>query len=211
MTEKKKKKEKILKFKKNVQETSPECDPTEIPEPEIKKLSELEEAQEKARDYLDSLQRLKAEFDNYRKRMAKDRQKVAEFHQSIVLEAILPTLDSFDAALPNNGSSDDDKIYEGLKLIYDGLKTSLNKLGFQKVDVLGKPFDPEIAEALMTQPCEDEEPDTIVGVIATGYSFKGRILRPARVVVSSSPESDETAIFDDADVELTNGESHDDV
>lgn len=160
---------------------------TETKSPE----SDLEKAQRESREYLDSLQRLKAEFDNFRKRMAKERQRSAEMHQSIVIEAVLPTLDNFDAAFQKTESASGDSVYEGLKMIHDGLVNALEKLQLKRLDVVGKPFDPEIAEALMTQPTADSEPDTIIGEISAGYQFKDRILRPARVVVASAlPDSD---------------------
>jgi len=199
---KKKKKNDTLEFKaKNTDGTTNSSVADEIStdfdgnsadvETDVPELSEIEKANLKAQEYLDSLQRLKAEFDNYRKRSAKDRQKLAELQQSIVLEALLPTLDSFDAALPAADSSTDTDIYKGFMLIHAGLVSTLEKLGVQKMDLLNKPFNPETAEALMTQPSQDVEPDTIIGIIAAGYTFKEKVLRPARVVVSSAPEEPE--------------------
>jgi len=153
--------------------------------------TELEKATREAREYLESLQRLKAEFDNYRKRMVKDRQRSAELHQSIVIEAVLPALDSFDAALTGQTDTKADNLLEGLKLIYDGLISSLEKIGLKKLDIMQKPFDPEYAEALMTQPSDDVEPETIIGVISSGYMFKDKVLRPARVVVSKAVPQEE--------------------
>lgn len=160
-------------------EQSAAAEPSETP------LSELEKIQKESREYLDSLQRLKAEFDNFRKRTVKERQRLAELHQSLVLEAILPTLDSFDAALKKTDHSDGESVFQGLRMIYDGLMASLNKIDFKKMELVGDPFDPEKAEALMTQPTETHDPDTVIDVISEGYTFKGRVLRPARVVVSA--------------------------
>ncbi|MBN1295211.1 nucleotide exchange factor GrpE [bacterium] len=146
--------------------------------------TELDSARREAREYLEALQRMKAEFDNFRKRMAKERQRLAELHQSIVLEAILPALDSFDAALHNPDHSDGETVLKGLRLIYEGLMRDLSKLEFSKMDIIGKPFDPELSEALMTQPTDAADPDTIIGLVSSGYLFKGQVLRPARVVVA---------------------------
>jgi len=157
----------------------------------------LEQARKEARDYLDSLQRLKAEFDNFRKRTAKERQRLAELHQSLVLEAILPTLDSFEAALKKSDHSDGESVYQGLRMIHDGLMASLRKMDFDKVSIAGKPFDPELAEALMTVPTDEHPPDTVVDVISEGYQFKGRVLRPARVVVAAPARSAAENIPDD--------------
>ncbi len=156
----------------------------------------LETARREAREYLDSLQRLKAEFDNFRKRMAKERSKMAQFHQSVVLEAILPTLDSFDAALRNPGADVSGNTYQGLKLIYDGLMENLSKLGFKRMEVVDKPFDPEIAEAILVQETETHDPNTVIGEISAGYYFKETVLRAARVVVSSSSTPDDSGFSD---------------
>jgi len=156
--------------------------------------TELEKSRRQAREYLESLQRLKAEFDNYRKRTARERQRLAELHQSLVLENLLPTLDSFDAALDKAEHTDTESVLHGMRMIYEGLMASLKKLEFEKMDILGDVFNPERAEALMTQPTDDHAPDTVIGVISAGYMFKGRVLRPARVVVSvPAGDSDDTS------------------
>lgn len=147
----------------------------------------LETARKQADEYLETLQRLKAEFDNFRKRMAKEKQKLADVHQAVVLEAILPALDSFDAALKQPGRNESSDLYQGLKLIYDVLIRNLEKLDFHRLDVLNAPFDPENSEAIMVQPTDAVASNTVIGEISSGYRFRNSILRPARVVVSASP------------------------
>ena len=149
----------------------------------------LETATRQAAEYLDALQRLMAEFDNYRKRMAKERQRLAEVYQATVLQAILPALDSFDAALQQATTGVSEDSSKGLAMIYSALMSSLGKLDFQKMNLLNSPFDPELAEAIMIQPVANVEPGMVIGEISTGYRFKGNVLRPARVVVSAEAQS----------------------
>ncbi|MBN1356147.1 nucleotide exchange factor GrpE [bacterium] len=159
----------------------------------------LKEARQQASEYLDALQRLKAEFDNYRKRMDKDRQRLAEIYQASVLSDLLPTLDAFDEAfkaksdIPGKADILDDSFRSGIRLVYDGLVDVLQKLGLEKLNPAGHPFDPEIAEAMAVVPSVELPPDHVIQVITTGYRFKNRVLRPAKVIVSSQqPPSPET-------------------
>jgi molecular chaperone GrpE len=161
----------------------------------------LEIARKQADEYLEALQRLKAEFDNFRKRMAKERQKLAEIHQAVVLEAVLPALDSFDAALKQPGSDETSDVYQGLKLIYDVLMRNLEALGFHRMELLNTHFDPEISEAIMVQQTDSFEPNTVIGEISAGYRFRNSVLRPARVVVSVSPGAPADSTAGDSDTE----------
>lgn len=157
-----------------------------------KDLDMLEKTQKEASEYLDALQRLKAEFDNFRKRMVKERCKLMEVHQAVVLEAILPALDSFDAALNRPGIDNTNDVYQGLKLIYDVLMTNLEKLDFHRMELINSQFDPEIAEALQVQQIDTVDPGTVIGEISAGYMFRNSVLRPARVVVSAAPEKNDS-------------------
>ena len=167
-------------------------DATEITlDADQKTLEILEKAQKEASEYRDTLQRLKAEFDNFRKRMAKERCRLTDIHQAVVLEAILPALDSFDAALNSPEIDETNEVFQGLKLIYDVLMQNLEKLGFHKMDLLNTDFDPEKSEALMVQQTDTVEPGIVIAEISAGYMFRKSILRPARVVVSCTPEVSE--------------------
>lgn len=165
------------------------CEAGTEPEPAAEPVPEtpLETATRQAAEYLDALQRLMAEFDNYRKRMVKEKQRLAEVYQATVLQAILPALDSFDAALKHASGSPSEDAAKGIGLIYSVMMDNLGKLDFRKMNLLNTPFDPELAEAIMVQPTEEIEPGLVMGEISTGYTFKGNVLRPARVVVSEAP------------------------
>jgi len=181
----------------NIAQQNPELDPAtlapdlaldtndgETTDSKEKNLDPLETANAKADEYLETLQRLKAEFDNFRKRTDKERTRLIEIHQSTVLEKLLPTLDSFDAALQKIEPDQENDFVKGIRLVYEGLMDTLMKLGLERIETLGKPFDPEIAEALMTMPAGENEPDSVVNEIASGYRFKNRVLRPAKVIVA---------------------------
>lgn len=164
-------------------------------EPAVEAVPEtpLETATRQAAEYLDALQRLMAEFDNYRKRMAKEKQRLAEVYQATVLQAILPALDSFDAALQHTANSSAGDTAKGISLIYSVMMENLGKLDFKKMNLLNTRFDPELSEAIMVQPTEEVEPGFVIGEISAGYIFKGNVLRPARVVVSEAPRNQGSA------------------
>ena len=140
-----------------------------------------------AQEYLDSLQRLKAEFDNYRKRIQKERYQLAEIHQSQVIELILPILDSFDAAFQHESERTFEEYREGIRMIHQSLITALVKLGLERMGLLNQAFDPSKAEAVATVVQPDQTEDTVAEEILAGYQFKSRILRPAKVVVAIPP------------------------
>ncbi len=103
------------------------------------------------------------------------------------MEALLPTLHAFEAASGNNVPEENSSFREGMKLIYTQLTDTLNRLGLEKVDVAGKPFDPETAEAVTMISVPDAEPETVIQVLTSAYAFKDKILRPAKVVVAAAP------------------------
>jgi molecular chaperone GrpE len=139
--------------------------------------NELVELATQRDEYLDALQRLKAEFDNYRKRVARDQQELAaRAHERLVRE-LVPVLDDLERALAHEGD-----IEEGVRLIHRRLSEALTKEGLTEVETDGT-FDPHTQEALLSQPSEAEE-GTVIQVLQKGYRLGDRVLRPARVVIS---------------------------
>ena len=133
-------------------------------------------------EYLDALQRLKAEFDNYRKRVARDqRELAARAHERLVKE-LVPMLDDLERALAHEGD-----IEEGVRLVHRALADSLAREGLVEIETDG-PFDPHTQEALLSQPSEAEE-GAVIQVLQKGYRLGDRVLRPARVVISAGPPS----------------------
>ena len=132
-------------------------------------------------EYLDALQRLKAEFDNYRKRVARDQQELAARAHERLIREVLPVLDDLERALAHEGDME-----EGVKLIHRALADALAKEGLVEIETDGK-FDPHTQEALLSQPSDQEE-GAVIEVLQKGYKLGDRVLRPARVVVSQGAD-----------------------
>jgi molecular chaperone GrpE len=125
-------------------------------------------------------QRIQADFENYRKRMARDQIALSERATEGLVEAILPALDGLEMALANLGDADE-KVRKGVELAVGELVTALERHGLARIADLGVAFDPNQHEAVLQ---EDGEGEPIVGdVLRTGYALKGRVLRPAMVKV----------------------------
>ena len=145
-------------------------------------------AAEKERDeYLDALQRLKAEFDNYRKRVARDQQELAaRAHERLVRE-LVPVLDDLERALESAAEHEEGKLEDGVRLVHRALSDALAREGLAEIETAGK-FDPHTQEALLSQP-SDEEEGTVIQVLQKGYTLGDRVLRPARVVISAGADA----------------------
>ena len=158
-------------------------------------LDETEALRVENEELIDDLQRLKAEFDNYRKRAARDQESlVARAHERLVKE-LLPVLDDLERALQAAEEHQEATLEEGVRLVHRALADALAREGLKEVDVDGK-FDPHVHEALLSQPSEAEEGD-VIEVLQKGYELGDRVLRPARVVISGGP-SEETPDGDQA-------------
>lgn len=137
------------------------------------------------------LQRLKAEFDNYRKRVDRDRIAVAEQAQAAVLAQLLPVLDDIDRARAH------DEVSGGFKVVADALESAVAKLGLQRFGDEGDPFDPSLHEAVMHSESPDVDGPTCVSVMRAGYHFRDRLLRPAMVAVAEPPAGDTLDLIDE--------------
>jgi molecular chaperone GrpE len=146
-------------------------------------VDELAAAQKERDEYLDALQRLKAEFDNYRKRVARDQQELVARASERLAKELVPSLDDLERALEAAADHEEAKLEEGVRLVHRALAEALAKEGVAEIETNGK-FDPHTQEALLSQPSEAEE-GTVIQVLQKGYKLGDRVLRPARVVVSS--------------------------
>ena len=151
----------------------------EVVEEEVDALAEVT----RERDvYLDDLQRLKAEFDNYRKRAARDQESlVARAHERLVKE-LLPVLDDLGRALEAAEQHEEAKLEDGVRLVHRQLSDVLAKEGLTEIET-GGAFDPHVHEALLAQP-SDAEPGTVIEVLQKGYRLGDHVLRPARVIIA---------------------------
>jgi len=161
-----------------------------VTEKRVSTKAELEERMallEQERDgYLDDLKRVAADFENYRKRVARDQASlVARAHERLVKE-LLPVLDDLERALEAAAEHEEAKLEEGVRLVHRELRDALAKEGLVEIETNGR-FDPHVHEALLSQPSQEDD-GAILEVIQKGYSLGDRVLRPARVVISQKAE-----------------------
>jgi len=132
---------------------------------------------------LDRLARLQAEFDNARKRAAREQQEFREFAAADVIRTILPILDSFERALKTpSGESGDFR--NGIELIYRQFEDALQKIGVQAIPAIGQVFDPRVHEAIEMVDTTEVEDHHVLHELQRGYKYKDRLLRPAMVRVA---------------------------
>ena len=166
----------------NLQPDSPGSDPESA-----KLLSELD-------DLRQTLLRRQADFENYRKRIEKERTEDSRRATARVIEGLIPVIDGFEHALAAHREKEYEVYRRGFELIYRQLVDNLAKLGVERIDPLGKQFDPHLHQAMDRLETADHEDGTIVQVFQPGYVFHGRVLRPAmvRVAVNAAPASKNT-------------------
>ena len=142
---------------------------------------------ERERDeYLDSLQRLKAEFDNFRKRVARERGELSERAQAALVVKLLDVLDDMDRLNADGGAASPDSMRQAIGLVDKKLRKELEAAGLERLDPAGQPFDPSLHEAVSTVPPPTPDQDhKVSATFQTGYRFKGTLVRPARVQVYS--------------------------
>jgi len=140
-------------------------------------------------EHLNDLKRVAAEFENYRKRVARDQESlVARAHERLVKE-LLPVLDDLERALAAAEEHEEAKLEEGVRLVHRELAAALQREGLAEIDTDGQ-FDPHVHEALLSQPSDAEE-GSVIEVVQKGYTLGDRVVRPARVVVAApKPEGD---------------------
>jgi molecular chaperone GrpE len=154
----------------------------------VEEVDELQSAVRERDEYLDALQRLKAEFDNYRKRAARDRSDLIARSTEGLVKELVPVLDDLERALEAAALHEEATLEDGVRLVHRSLADLLAKEGLVEVSVEGA-FDPHTQEALLSQPSPEPE-GTVLQVIQKGYSLGDRVLRPARVVISAGEGAD---------------------
>jgi molecular chaperone GrpE len=147
--------------------------------------AELGALQAERDELFDRLQRLAAEFDNFRKRSAREQAEQATRANERLVKELLPVIDDLGRALEAAADHEEAKLEEGVRLVHRSLESLLERQGLAEIETKGT-FDPHVHEALLTQPSELAEGE-ILQVIQKGYSLGDRVLRPARVVVSAGP------------------------
>ena len=170
---------------------SPDDELTPTPEEEIRRLHEALEAKTReAEEHRDRYLRAAAEFDNARKRAARERDEYTRYANESLLRELLPVLDNFERALQSSRNEPTAAaVTAGVELIQRELLRVLEKFGVTSFTSVGQPFDPEKHEAIARVPARGQDEGTVVDETARGYLLNGRVLRPAMVTVASSPDA----------------------
>jgi molecular chaperone GrpE len=156
--------------------------------------AQLAEQRGQADLYLDHLQRLQAEFDNYRRRVSQEQLQATSRGKERVLLALLPILANFQLAL-QHADQDPHAVRQGVQMIWQQLEGFLAEQGVERIETIGQPFDPSKHEALTTAPATEETPaNSVVHEIKAGYLVDGRLLCPAQVVVAQNAEAPQAAV-----------------
>jgi molecular chaperone GrpE len=154
---------------------------------ELERLQQaLVDSEERARSHWEQYLRAVAELENVRKRAQRDIESANRYGLEKFAAELLPVRDSLEAAV-KSGAADPQSLREGQQATLQLLSRALEKLGVTVIDPQGEPFDPARHEAMMTQESATAEPDSVLEVIQPGYELNGRLLRPARVIVSRAP------------------------
>lgn len=149
--------------------------------------SELQKLRVERDTLIDRLARLQAEFENARKRTAREQQDFREFALADAIKALLPTLDSFERAL-QTGAAERSEFRSGVELIYKQLQDALLKLGLRAIPAKGELFDPHLHEAIEMVDTTDAADHQILDELQRGYKLKDRLLRPSMVKVARNPK-----------------------
>lgn len=161
--------------------------------------AELDVQRQKTQEHLDHLQRLQAEFSNYRRRVAQEKAQAASHGKEEVLVSLLPILGNLRLAL-QHADQDAKAVHQGVQMIWQQCEEFLRNQGVEPIATVGQLFDPAQHEALSTVPATDETPaNTIVAEINSGYMLNGHLLRAAQVVVARAAEGDTSSPTEPSD------------
>jgi molecular chaperone GrpE len=136
----------------------------------------------------DRLLRLAADFDNYKKRVARERDELMALSNERLVKELLPILDDLERALVAASEHEEVRLEEGVRLVHRSLATLLERNGVKEISTDGV-FDPHVHEALLAQPSDAEE-GSVIDVVQKGYTLGDRVVRPARVVIAAPPPGD---------------------
>ena len=167
--------------------------------------SQLEEAQREGEQFRRLLQRVQADFSNYRKREEEERQEHEQQANERLILKLLPVLDEFELAIDHAAGSNADRQWsEGVRLIHRKVSSILESEGVVRIEALGKQFDPFEHEAVVYQETDKEPEGKVMAVLRGGYKLRGKVLRPAQVAVAKavpSTDEDNSSVYE--------GEEHD--
>jgi molecular chaperone GrpE len=149
----------------------------------------IEKLEEENRVCQDKLLRLAAEFENYKKRMIRERQASLKYAEQDILKDLLPAIDNLERAINQEEATRDvNSLLEGVQLTLKGLEATVTKYGLEPIESVGKPFDPNLHEALVMEASSEIPAQSVLREFEKGYLYKDRLLRAAKVVVSKGQE-----------------------
>jgi molecular chaperone GrpE len=143
----------------------------------------LAAAEARAQEHLADLQRVAADFDNYKKRAMRERDQLVARAAERLVKELLPVLDDLERALEAANEHEEAKLEEGVRLVHRALADALAKEGLTEIETEGA-FDPHVHEALLSQPGDGAESGSVLQVLQKGYRLGERVLRPSRVIVA---------------------------
>lgn len=138
--------------------------------------------------YLDMAQRARAEFENYQKRSQKDRELERKYAYTPLIFDLLPVFDNLERTLQAaQQAGESGALVQGVAMVQNQFLEQLKRHGITRIEAQGKPFDPNLHQAVMQQPSAEHEPNTVILVLEQGFLNHDRVLRPAKVIVSTKP------------------------
>ncbi len=166
--------------------------PAGVDTPTPQQVQELKDRAAKADDHWDRLLRTTADFDNYKKRAAREKQDAIKYANEAVIQKLMPVLDNFDMALSATQNAADENVKalrQGVTMIYQQLKQVLQEAGLEEVNADGQVFDPNFHEAVSQQESKAVPEGHVLQQLRKGYKLRDRLLRPASVVVAKPPKT----------------------
>ena len=164
-------------------EEKAEGEAAEEAEKEDKENKAEEEAKKAEEAESERYMRLMAEFQNFKRRVAKEKSDIHAYANEKIVGELLPVLDNFERALDAEGG-DLEAYAKGMQLIFEQLKTALENAGLEEITAMDETFDPNVHNAVMTDNLEDKEDGTITKVLQKGYKLKDKVIRPSMVAVN---------------------------
>jgi molecular chaperone GrpE len=157
----------------------------DLPQTVPREQQEIESLKRERDDLFDRLLRKQAEFENFKKRMEREKSEFMQFASADLMKELLNALDSFDLAIRNAAANKgSENTLRGFELIYKQLLDTLTRFGLKPLEAKGKKFDPNFHQAVSTKPTSEAEENTVIEEMRKGYTLNGRLLRPAMVTVS---------------------------
>ena len=164
--------------------------PATLPPPTPEQIEELKTRAAKADENWDRLLRTTADFENFKKRAAREKTETAQYASFSLLQKLLPILDNFEMALAAAQTAQGDKLasfQSGVVMIQQQLKNALVETGLEEIDAAGKPFDPNFHEAISQMESAGTAEGHVLQQLRKGYKFRDRLLRPATVIIAKKP------------------------